>query len=342
MAAVHYPVWIDSYAATSKQRTMWIGGYNVALLSGILIGYGIGAGASSLGVSWRVLYAIEAVLMAICGLLTASFSRELLQVSRAPGLDGAPESKSTALESHKPIVNADATSLRDVATRVFASKVYIWTVATGALIAGTVCFILYFVNQYLDKLHIWDETTVFVLTGIIFIAAPIPGNLVGAWYVSRNGGYENAKFSTGSTFVASIFAFFGTIVLALSAGAQSGFLVIFGFYSLLFFGSLPTASVNGIAVSITSKGTVVGSGIQYAISNMGKVVIPPIGGALIDQIGITRGFEITLCIGSFAAIATAFLGYRAAEGGIDLSRYCKTTEKMKLSGVITEDAIQIS
>lgn len=366
MAAVHYPVWINKKASDAAQSTMWIGIFNVAILIGILIGYGVGGVADMTGfVTWRQLYALEAAVMLLCGVFTGLFSPELIQVTqlqksneelhkRSNGLleevvpikssEDQPlleegngkkvkvrsvsqisekEYSATAAVAAKTGNGMDKISKRKVhqsptamlvekVVDVFKSKVYLWTVGTGALLAGSVGFILYFVNQYLTELDFWDTTSTYILTAVCFVISPIPGNLLGAWYVTWLGGYQNTVGATLTTFQASALSFCGCLLLALGAELRSEAIFVIAFYSLLFFGSSPTAAIGGIAVSTTSQGTYAGSGIQYALQNTGKIIIPTLGGVLVDSLGITAGFEIMLCVGSGSAVVTAMLGYHEA------------------------------
>jgi len=71
------------------------------------------------------------------------------------------------------------------------------------------------------------------------------------------------------------------------------FYVLF-FYFYLFFGAAPTATINGTAVSLMPELSVAGSGLQFAIQNVGKLVIPALGGVVLEIMNDTvRYFGIT-------------------------------------------------
>jgi len=79
-AAVHYPSWINKHGG--KDETLWLGLYNACLLIGILVGYGVGAWAStSKAITWRHLYGTEAIFMLGCGITYCFMSPQLIQVT---------------------------------------------------------------------------------------------------------------------------------------------------------------------------------------------------------------------------------------------------------------------
>jgi len=85
----------------------------------------------------------------------------------------------------------DPTKLRarEAIAQIFQSPLYLWTVTTGAIISGSVVFILYFVTQILEALDFFGSTTTnFVFCGLLLVASPIPGNLAGAYYVQKSLG----------------------------------------------------------------------------------------------------------------------------------------------------------
>lgn len=83
------------------------------------------------------------------------------------------------------------------------------------------------------------------------------------------------------------------------------------FYILLFFGGAPTPAINGIAVSLLPEATHAGSGIQFALQNLGKVIIPSLGGVIIDWMGdVVAGFNVTLCVFGGASALSSYLAWR--------------------------------
>jgi hypothetical protein len=57
------------------------------------------------------------------------------------------------------------------------------------------------------------------------------------------------------------------------------------FYLYLFTGAAPTATINGTAVSLIPKTSIAGSGVQFSFQNTGRLLIPAIGGLVIDLLG---------------------------------------------------------
>ena len=68
---------------------------------------------------------------------------------------------------------------------------------------------------------------------------------------------------------------------------------------LFVFGSAPTAAINGIAVAIPPPDAAhYASGMQFAAQNLAKLVVPSVGGLVIDRIGLLAGFDAVLLLTS--------------------------------------------
>ena len=136
---------------------------------------------------------------------------------------GAPGEASDA-DSPKPRGEESGNGDADTTPGVFAtisqvlhSPLYVWTVFTGAIISGGICFILYFVTQALEELHFFSTRNTFILVGTIFVVSPIPGNVAGAWYLHRKGGYRNFTMALRFTVATAAMSLIGCMMLAISA-----------------------------------------------------------------------------------------------------------------------------
>eukprot|EP00615_Pteridomonas_danica_P012260 CAMPEP_0114340450 /NCGR_PEP_ID=MMETSP0101-20121206/8383_1 /TAXON_ID=38822 ORGANISM="Pteridomonas danica, Strain PT" /NCGR_SAMPLE_ID=MMETSP0101 /ASSEMBLY_ACC=CAM_ASM_000211 /LENGTH=580 /DNA_ID=CAMNT_0001473713 /DNA_START=142 /DNA_END=1885 /DNA_ORIENTATION=+ len=214
---------------------------------------------------------------------------------------------------------------REAILKVLSCPLYLWTVSCGAIMSGSVSFILYFITQVLKELDFFGTNLNYVLVGVIFVLSPIPGNIFGAWYVQKRlGGYRNFVGGLKFTWQSSTCSFVACIVFTLAAlmkkawgsnaGAVVGAIYVTGFYLYLFTGAAPVATINGTAVSLLPKTSIAGSGIQFSFQNTGRLIIPAIGGMVIDLLGdnIVLGFQIVLLLAGSVAIMAAAAGYREA------------------------------
>ena len=79
-------------------------------------------------------------------------------------------------------------------------------------------------------------------------------------------------------------------------------------------GAAPTAAINGVAVCLLPGSDIAGSGVQFSLQNIGKLVVPALGGMVIDYLGdkVVLGFQIVILACGFFAILTAIMGYQAS------------------------------
>ena len=60
----------------------------------------------------------------------------------------------------------------------------------------------------------------------------------------------------------------------------------------LFAGAAPTAAINGIALAAAPPDAATyASGIQFSVQNGAKLLVPLVGGAVIDGVGLLPGFD---------------------------------------------------
>jgi len=234
------------------------------------------------------------------------------------GGDGSPL-------SNKPMKDPHKIRARKAIMQVLRSPLYLWTVGTGSIIAGGICFILYFITQVLSELAFFDAKFTFLMVGAVFVLSPIPGNVFGAWYVQKKlGGYRNYAQGLRFTWVMGVVSFASCLVLTAAAllkakeGSQAGVLVsivyVAAFYLYLFAGAAPTATINGTAVSLMPGSSIAGSGIQFSMQNTGRLIIPAIGGVVIEALGdkVVLGFQLVLICAGILGLVTSAVGYRIA------------------------------
>jgi hypothetical protein len=86
---------------------------------------------------------------------------------------------------------------------------------------------------------------------------------------------------------------------------------------LFVFGAAPTAAINGIAVGIAPPDAAhYASGVQFAAQNLAKLVVPSVGGLVIDRVGLLSGFNSVLVVTAGAcARRGGGVAARVAKGG---------------------------
>ena len=180
-------------------------------------------------------------------LLSTSASRQAPDAKQRSG-EGAREGPTAADDSDAVPPGVGVTMMQ-----VLDDPLYIWTVFTGAIISGGVCFILYFVTQALEELSFFSQRNTFIVVGAIFVLSPIPGSVVGAWFLQRKGGYRNFSLALRFTVAFAATSFFGCVILSVSALLKVSSLYIISFYIYLFMGAAPMAAINGKSMSVTRQ-----------------------------------------------------------------------------------------
>ena len=136
----------------------------------------------------------------------------------------------------------------------------------GMVSAGSISFILYFISEVVLKLEYWSAAAGYIAILTVFVSSPIPGNIFGGWLVQKKcGGYLNYEPTLRCASVMGSLSGLSIFMLPVSVMLDSRVLYIFGFWFLLFFGAAPTASINGIAVSLLPEATYAG---RYGIQEM--------------------------------------------------------------------------
>lgn len=211
--------------------------------------------------------------------------------------------------------------------QILSNPLYVCTVLTGAIVSGVICFILYFITQVLTELDFADTEWNYIMVAVVFVLAPIPGNIAGAWFVqNRLGGYRNHRrgmlFTMGCMVAAALSCGLLTACALMQnawGSERAGGWVMFGyglsFVLFLFFGAAPTATINGTAVSLLPGVSIAGSGVQFSLQNMGRLVIPAVGGVVIDNLGkVVLGFQLVILSSCVVALLLAFAAYRVTLG----------------------------
>ena len=329
---VHYPAWINAKGPAAS-KTMWLALSNVVLLGGILVGFAVGGACASKfpEVTWDALYGVEAAMMGAAGLAAATFPADLVQVvpraGRKASVDAGERSELLLGDAERP---REPRSPWAKCRSVLACRLFAWTVGAGSFVCGTVGFLLYFIAQVAEaQAPTWSPAVRYGTISAVFVAAPIPGNLFGARYVQRTcGGYEN--FSKTHAFTIKC-AFAGVVAIAcmpiasftsfdpaerpeVLPGAWRPVLFCSLVWVFLFAGAAPTAAINGIVLAAAPPdASVYASGIQFAVQNGAKLLVPLVGGAVIDAAGLLPGFDAVLLFSACGYLVCAVAAKRAAD-----------------------------
>ncbi|CAJ1454851.1 unnamed protein product [Effrenium voratum] len=297
LAAVHYPTWVNKYGP-AEQRTIWMAGINAMLLAGIVSGYVLGGLARATGwANWQSLYLLEGLLMLCCGVLGSRFDPQVVQVGQAEAEDEGLKGPKTSPGARKSLIPEELKALG-------RSGHFLCTLAAGCFQSGAVGFMLYFITQALAAIFHWPAKTIYVIVSLVITIGPIGGIVLGASYLSRVGGYQNYRQANGLTAVCA----FLSLLCGLCMNFAGGSPLAYGAANmgLLLFGAAPTAAINGIAVSCVPEAKHFASAAQFAAQNLAKLLIPLIGGIVIDHLGLMRGYHLV--------ISGALLLYAAAAG----------------------------
>ena len=195
-----------------------------------------------------------------------------------------------------------------------ATPVVARTVGAGAFVCGTVGFVLYFIKQVAAReAPSWPTSLQTTAVSAVFVAAPIPGNLVGAYVVEKRiGGYDRLGPTLSFVSAAALGAV-GCVALLPLAGPGRPWPFIALCWGFLFFGALPTPAINGVVLAASPRdAATIASGIQFAAQNLMKAIVPLVGGRVVDRVGLLLGFRSVLlaCAAGYAAFA--LLARRAA------------------------------
>ncbi|KAH8056368.1 hypothetical protein JL722_7677 [Aureococcus anophagefferens] len=286
---VHYPAWINAKGPAAS-KTMWLALSNVVLLGGILVGFAVGGACASKfpEVTWDALYGVEAAMMGAAGLAAATFHADLVQVvpraGRKASADAGERSELLLGDAERP---RKPRSPWAKCRSVLACRLFAWTVGAGSFVCGTVGFLLYFIAQVAEaQAPTWS-----------------PAARYGTISARTCGGYEN--FSKTHAFTIKC-AFAGVVAIACMPIALV--------WVFLFAGAAPTAAINGIVLAAAPPdASVYASGIQFAVQNGAKLLVPLVGGAVIDAAGLLPGFDAVLLFSACGYLVCAIAAKRAAD-----------------------------
>lgn len=294
-AATHYPVWIDR---RGHSKTIWLACTNVSLLTGILGGYVVGGAVRTMAtetsiveINWITLYFIEGLLMAICGVvLVFGFDPELVSIQTG--------------------VNDNDSSLSQLILSLLHSASFILAVSITGCISSGVVFALYFITQVCEARGMTLSQAAMMVTAV-FVTAPAPGMLLGSWCVSKMGGYTDHVVTFGLAFVSASVVLVSTFLFSLSWdlwGESSQLVFALACWFFFSVGAMPGPPLNGVAVSVLPQASHVASGLQFALANASKIVVPQIGGFICDRLGLIDGFNDTMIACAVVLVALSWTG----------------------------------
>lgn len=321
-ACVHYPVWIHRYGLEGS-RTMWLGLYNACLILGILLGFIIGVACSATGyASWATSYAVDAWIMLGCAAGAFLFPAEVVQVVQ--GIkplwgDTAENSGSASVAISEPPQVEHAESPRPWYRRVFSdnlidlltTKLFILLMVFSGCIAGNAALLIYFLMQLLKDMG-YEGATRYVTLFTVFVLGPAPGNILGATILSRLGGYQNFSIAFRMFVVCTLIACVSSGCFTLFACLEMRVFFAIAMWLFIFVGGMPSAAVNGIAVSLTPASHLA-SGMQFFVQNTAKLIVPQIGGVMVDLLGVKLGVCLVINCTLFIALIVSYFGKREVD-----------------------------
>ena len=85
-------------------------------------------------------------------------------------------------------------------------------------------------------------------------------------------------------------------------------------WGFLFCGAAPTGPINGIVLAASPPDAgVEAAGLQFAVQNMARLIVPLAGGFVIDRVGLLPGFDGVLFLSAAGYVACATCAFRAAK-----------------------------
>lgn len=277
--AVHCTVWINANAP-GDHRTMWMGILGIVTMAGNLLGFLAG----TFSASWRLPYQVGGWLMVGCALCICPF-RGISTVT-------------TGMPTCSSIV------------ALLKSPIYWMIIGWNSCLCGLIGFFLYFAMQICENrgLSLY-ASRVFIM---VFVVLAMPAVIGGGFCVDRLGGYRNIRASFGVLVCCSLGSVLGSIAFYLSMKLESPALFVVAVYGVDIAGAFPGSAVNGMITSLVPGTSHVATGLQFALQNVAKLLVPQAAGILVDHLGIGMGslvaFFSTSCIGLVCAV----LGYRKA------------------------------
>ena len=328
-----------------SQRTLWLAIVNVSLLGGILTGYLVGGfflvggfstslntstnDSSYYKVTWIDLYFVEGLFMLACALLLKTcFDDDLVQIGNSRRTTTNRNQRNFFQrneEGEAEEEELEERSMKYIMLSLIKSVPFCLSVAITACISGGVVFALYFITQVCVARGLAQDATVIVVA-VVFILAPGPGMLFGSWAVAKLGGYIDHKVTFGVALISSIFVQVATVVFVISSMDDDNedtllwpswinmnkynkdLLFMLACWIFFFAGGMSGPPLNGIAVSTVKEASHVASGLQFALANAAKILVPQLGGYICNQIGLIEGFNYTLILFCLIFICLAASG----------------------------------
>ena len=332
-AAVFFPIWIDRHGPTQKSRTVWMSWMNSSLLLGLLFGYFIGGLVRNKGddarVTWVELYFVNGCIMGFVGLLIIfGFDQTVVRNDgpyRPSSLKHADSQQVDYGDYNRNDENDDSSTNREKQTSVWEllcsllhSFPYVMSVLIVGCLVGGVTFAFYFVGQFLEEKG-YDSSTITTFALVIFIAAPVPGTLMGSYVLGHwGGGYMNHLASFGMALISAVFILAASIIMPFTDEVNSDgsidnstigntSLLLFSNWLWFFAGSMPATPLYGVGVSVLPRASLVASALQFAIVNLAKVFVPQLGGIVCDRVGLLQGYYSTLMTTSLTLLVLAWI-----------------------------------
>eukprot|EP00928_Gymnodinium_smaydae_P054029 TRINITY_DN37880_c0_g1_i1.p1 TRINITY_DN37880_c0_g1~~TRINITY_DN37880_c0_g1_i1.p1 ORF type:complete len:450 (-),score=68.52 TRINITY_DN37880_c0_g1_i1:35-1384(-) len=309
LSVVHFPAWINSHGNAEK-KTRMLALPSLMLLLGTVLGYGVGGFANARGAApWSSLYGLGGVLMLLCAVIgftcldaalvdDVDKSLDVVCVDRASA-GGAAEETLTLTGNQRQ----SCLFLPAKAVELLCCRLFLLVLLMGSCVSGAGGFILYFIAQVGPLVTGWDMMTFSMVIAIGMVPSTIGGTLGGAECLSRIGGYQNYNGALLICVVCSVCCLLSTLMVPLGISISCPPVFIVGTFLIILFAAVPTTAINGLVVSIIPGAAHYASGMLFAALHLSKLIVPSVGGAVIDSLGLVPGF-ITVLVSLAVIMAT--------------------------------------
>ena len=241
----YLPVWCDQYAKKAK-RTIWVTLVQIGNPLGIIIGYGLGMICGIVKedadkekiIGWRLAFPLEGVTLVICAVIIFFFDK--IYFSEKFVLVDDYKGKEEELPEEKKQV-----SIFTNVGKILANQIFLFCSLCNSVAFFGIGVVQYFGDKYMKLVLKIDDSTRFILFGLLCLFGPTTGMVVGGIISSKLGGYIKRR---SMAFVIICSAISASISMLIAIHKNSFLFGITGWTYLFAIGGI-IPPISGIIIS---------------------------------------------------------------------------------------------
>ena len=241
----YLPVWCDQYAKKAK-RTIWVTLVQIGNPLGIIIGYGLGMICGIVKkdedkekiIGWRLAFPLEGVTLVICAVIIFFFDK--IYFSEKFVLVDDFKGKEEELPEDKKQV-----SIFTNVGKILANQIFLFCSLCNSVAFFGIGVVQYFGDKYMKLVLKIDDSTRFILFGLLCLFGPTTGMVVGGIISSKLGGYIKRR---SMAFVIICSAISASISMLIAIHKNSVLFGITGWSYLFAIGGI-IPPISGIIIS---------------------------------------------------------------------------------------------